>query len=67
MVFQFNMEWSYCYAENVRMGIGLWILIYGYWILEYGYGSMDMGLWICYYEYGIMCREEYRYVIMLNR
>ena len=53
MVFQFNMEWSYCYAENVRMGIGLWILIYGYWILEYGYGSMDMGLWICYYEYRV--------------
>ena len=47
------MEWSYCYAENVRMGMGLWILIYGYWnmdmgvwIWDYGYRIMNMGLWV---------------------
>ena len=47
------MEWSYCYAENVRMGMGLWILIYGYWnmdmgvwIWDYGYVIMNMGLWV---------------------
>ena len=66
MVFQFNMEWSYCYAENVRIP-GYRIMDIDSWILEYGYGSMDMGLWLCSYEYGIMGREEYRYVIMLNR
>ena len=45
MVFQFNMEWSYCYAENVRIP-GYWIMDIDSRILEYGYGSMDMGLWI---------------------
>ena len=31
--------WSCYYAGNVRMGMGLWIMIYGY-------GIMYMGLWI---------------------
>ena len=45
MVFQFNMEWSYCYAENVRI-YGYWNMDVGVWICDYGYVIMNMGLWV---------------------